>query len=134
MMRKATTKHIHCVSLIDADIDLGFKISCERTLKLTGVDFPFLVNQTVKTKESECAKHCIIVLLGGKSILVDIEDEDSKRLTCKVYLPVPNNPVSKFVVSIGGLSHLDVNGYIMDLANRQFSVEEVKSLLNKRPG
>lgn len=132
MLRKAITRHVHCAGIIDAVIDLGFKISVERTLKLSGVDFPFLVDRSQDSKESQNAKHCLIVLLGGKSILLEIDDEDSKRLTCKIYLPVPNIPEGPHVSKLTEGPHLYVNTYMTDLATRQFPVEEVKNLLNRR--
>lgn len=130
-LKRAKVVRIQSVNLIELDVDLGFGVSVTRVFTLDGIR----VSDVPRDKRRE-AVHCLVVLLGGKSVFVQPENTLPTARFARVYLDerIHGSPVG-LVQHAPGFDGpiLDVSVFFEWLAGCDFSVREVKAILNGTP-
>jgi hypothetical protein len=113
--------------MIEAHMDFGIKV--ERAIALDGFslsDFPEEMRSN--------AMHCLVVLLGGKRLIVNPSAQHHHITVAHLYLdeklrgPVP--PVGMEMVPGTNDTRLEVGTYFRSLRTSAFAVDEVKLMLN----
>ena len=129
---RAKTHHVNTPTSIDVMVDIRFGIFTLVEIKLKGVDLSF-VNRDDENSQKliDQAKYCLIILLGGKNILVEVED-DSKRKTKGIILLKSPCPLPECRVEYQGDEYVNVNRYMDYLNKGGFSPESVKNHFHKR--
>jgi hypothetical protein len=129
----ARTVRVYSHDSIVADIDLGFGAHVHRRVFIAGV--PARVQMGVKNE----AYHCLVVLLGGKNLLLEVSATPSDQPFCaKVYLDerVHGSPVGMTCPSGATVSpdnlRLDVGAYYVWLGQRGYDLGVLKETLNGR--
>jgi len=133
---KAKTVRVHSVGAIEVLIDLDFGVSISKIVTLEG-----LLPSDISDSEKNKAQHCLIVLLGGKRLLIQPDPAERKfwgrkpDTRSRVFLDerIFGSPIGMTT----GVAHedgefLDVVPFIQSLAGTGFQVEDVKAVLNRR--
>jgi hypothetical protein len=133
---KAKTTRVHSVGAIEVLIDLDFGVSISKVITLDGL-LPSDIPETEKNK----AQHCLIVLLGGKKLLLQPDPTESNfwgrkpDVRSRVFLDerIFGTPVGMTTgVSNEDGDFLDVVAFLKSLASDGYQVEDVKNILNRR--
>jgi hypothetical protein len=124
----------------EAVVDCDFGMSKRQVFQLADFDTRALPHEA-----HNAAKHCLIVLLGGRDRLVLRPDPFSRRewhaqpvIRARVYLPlrapVAPPPVGyvESMPEVKGGPFLEVSAYMHWLSERGFDVALVRSMLNGR--
>ncbi len=117
--------YIHPPNVIRVDLDVGFGVTIRRDLRLEGVQKNFVPLSKVNE-----AKHCLVVMLGGSRVIVQVQDTDSELPIARVFLAEKFNGAPPGVTEVFGNPLLDVSTYFMSLAP-DFDVKVVKALFNR---
>jgi len=132
---RGRTVRVQTANRVEVDLDLDFGLRLKRTFLLE--DFSL---QDVPEEKRSDAKHCLVILVGGKNLVVRPDPRTRDKwhsladLRARVYLRerVFGNPVG-FVeqgVSEAGGPVLEISPYMLWLAERGFDVEDVKATMN----
>ena len=125
---KAKTVRVSSVNSLLVDLDLGFGIHAHRTVYLEGVSVG-----SVPAPLRKNAMHCLVVLLGGKRLLLRTTDAQKvDGVLARVYLAekVYGNPVGLSVPYGFDDALLDVSEFYLSLRTNGYDVSGVKSILN----
>lgn len=124
----ARVVRVHSASRVELDIDLGFGVRLVRVFALEGVD----ARQIPESQASE-AVHALVVLIGGKQVLVRPEHRKSDARRASVFLNerVFGTPVG-FVADVPGLPRpiLDVAMFFNWIAARAFDIGLVREVVH----
>jgi len=131
-LHNAKTLRIVDPTTIEAELELGFGVKVHRKIKLEGID-QSIVPSYLKNK----AQHVLVVLIGGKKIVVQAATNTIDPLVRgRVYLDetVHGNPVGMSCPPGAEREMLEVSEYIRWIAGKDFELNEVLFTLNgKRP-
>lgn len=105
-------------------LDLGMHVALDRVFSIAGIDQD-RVPPALRTE----ALHCLVVLLGGKRILVSVQDDDDPIAHVYLNERVRAGASGLFPVSFDSTPRLDVGLFFMSLLD-DFSVARVKAVLN----
>jgi hypothetical protein len=123
---------------IDAIVDCDFGLSARRVFQLAEFD-----SRALGPEAHHSAKHCLIVLVGGRDRLVIRPDPFTRRewyaqavIRARVYLPVAamaDQPVG-YVESMPEAKgpFLEVSAHMRWLQDRAFDVQLVRDMLKRR--
>lgn len=133
MLYKAKVARVVGPNVIEVDISLGFNLTHNACVWLNTV--PDIRDSELRDK----ANHCLVILIGGKKVFLDIEYPNNLKSTAQVYRALNEKNVQafgKYVTNLGGLpggtypEHvLDVNRYMLHLEEVTYDVQEVKDRL-----
>lgn len=127
-LKPARVVRVHNVNRIEFDLDLGFGVHIHRTFSLQGFD-----PKSVQEAHRQAAVHAVVVLVGGKSVFVEPENDRADCREARVYLNerIHGTPVG-FVSNIPRLSRpiLDISMFMSWLADRAFDIKLVHSVIN----
>lgn len=126
----ARTVCVHAPNLIEATLDLGFGVSLTRIFRLDTVSTDGLDEEAYSR-----AKHCLVVLLGGKRLLVQPQDERTFKNPIEARIYLDEKTHGKLVGQTCGMSTsvdpvLEVGPYVNWLRARGFDLDDVKFALN----
>lgn len=132
---RARTLQVVSVQRIEAMLDLDFGVHIQRTFEIDGIG-----ELNVKSQDEwAAARHCMIVLLGGKQLVVhpDASTREvwyrTSPIRARVYLlgRIRGNPIG-YVADLPGVGGpaLDVGPYIARLAQDGFEIDFVKETIN----
>lgn len=126
----ARTVRVHTANQIEVTINLGFGVGITRVLRLDNVSTDGLDDE-VRSR----AAHCLIVLVGGKRLLVQVEDTQTYAtpVEARVYLDEKTN--GTLVGHTFGLSDavdpvLELAPFMNWLGQRGYRVDDVRRALN----
>jgi len=110
-----------------AEIELNFGVKIRRTLQLEGIPDTFAV-RSWRAK----AIHALVVLAGGKKLVVHVDDAESEPLIGRVYLDerVHGRPAGLECPYGLDVEMLDLSTYLLWLKDQQFDIGLVKRTLN----
>ena len=110
----ATAGNVVDFDCVEFNILLGFGVSISRKMKIN-LGIPKLNSDVLSQK----ALRCMIILLGGgKKVLLELCINDAY---VSVYVVRKANP--QFMITIGGITVLDVNAVMKELYQKEFSAE-----------
>lgn len=131
----AKTLRVRTVSRIEALVDLGFDMSIRRTFVLRGVTLPPQI-------DTEQAKHCLIILIGAKRLIVRPDVQSCERwgvmeeIPCRIFLAerVFGKPIG-YTINLPEAAGpvLELGPYISWLATQNFDLNVVKQTVNGAP-
>lgn len=130
---RADVVRVQALDAIEVILDLNFGIHLRKRITLEGWS-----PQTIAPKLRSAAQHCMIVLLGGKSILV-LTDDTNRNDTAlgRVYLAeklAPDYTGPGLLVPPGlDKPALEVTTFLQHLSTRSFDKSDVIRLLNGAP-
>lgn len=127
-LRAGKTVRVHSVGRVEVEIDLGLGVHKQHIFALEDLQ-PKRISDELRSK----ACHCLVVLIGGKRLLVQPEHlrPDAKRarlfLTEKIY----GSPVG-IVQHAPGIDRpiLDVSVFMEWLSGSDFDVAKVREVTN----
>jgi hypothetical protein len=129
-VKRGNTVRVHGVNRVEIDLYLGFGIKLSKLFELDGVSA-----SSVPVSYKSAAVHCLVVLLGGKRVLVQPENEKPTCKLARVFLNerIYGSPVG-LVTNVDHLDHpiLDVTPFFCYLAEHGFDVRRVHEVLNRR--
>lgn len=133
---RAKTVRVHSPNSVEVDLDLEFGVCLRRVVVFDG--FPL---SSVPAGQRELAMHCLVILLGGRNLLVQPNPKDRSawgrqaELRARVFRAerVYGTPVglTTNLPDVSG-AHLDVVPFLHYLAERGFSLKDVKAVVNGR--
>lgn len=133
----ARTQRVQSVRRIEALVDLDFAVQIRRTFLLDALQLPPLDEAMIAR-----AKHCLVVLIGGKQLLVR-PDPNTRwnwhlmpEILARVFLNerVFGRPVGYIELMPEAQGPvLEVAPYMNWLASQRFDVDLVRETLNWRP-
>lgn len=127
----AKTAFVIDATRVDLQLELGFGVSIIRPFLLDNVNFPWMRSaDELDRRRAKEARHCLIILIGGKEVIADVDDDRRRQLTVIVYLPVKKFGLPGTVVDVDGESCVCVNDYMNQLEISGFSPNLVKMHLN----
>ena len=116
----------HC---IEADIELDFGVHVRRVVHLEGLDA-----QTVPSSLVSRAKHALVVLIGGKNLIINTEPTlNGSKVVGRLYLDVPvyGNPPGMTIPPGLDQEMLEVSEFFLSLRKNGFNKDDVLSILNR---
>lgn len=129
-LKPARVVRVHGVNRVELDIDLGFGVRVVRTFTIEGIN-----HDTVPRELLKFAVHALVVLIGGKKVMVQPESELPDARLASVYLceRLHGHPVG-YVADIPGLPQpiLDVAMFFGWLSERSFEIRLVREVVNGR--
>tara|TARA_R100001086_G_scaffold120987_1_gene62317 strand:- start:1866 stop:2285 length:420 start_codon:yes stop_codon:yes gene_type:complete len=131
-VRPASVKHIKTPNRIELSVDLGFGVHVNRVFLLADVRI-----DDIPQEHRQAAVHCLVVLIGGKSVLVEPEHLRENCRFARIFLTsrVYGHPVGLVLESpIFDRPVLDVGMFYQWLAGRDYDVAEVRSILTRGGG
>lgn len=129
-VKHGTTVRVHSVNRVEINLNLGFGSSLSRIFTIDGVVSADVVND----KKSD-AVHCLVVLLGGKKVIVQPENEKATCTYGRIFLneKIHGSPIG-LVTNVERLDRpiLDVTPFFHFLAQNDFDVKLVHEVVNRR--
>ena len=122
------TIRVHSLNCVEIDLQLGFGVSVRKSILLEGVQ-----PKTIPRRLASGAKHCLVVLLGGKRVIVHVDDHRKDGfLVGRVYLDekVYGDPVGMLEPFGLAKTLLEVSTFYAWLADREYDIAQVKAVLN----
>lgn len=127
-LMQARVVQVHTWNRVEFDVELGFGVRCSRVFTLEDLPTPSAAN-------ARHAVHAMVVLIGGKRVLVQPESNRTDARSARVYLTerIHGHPVG-FVSDAPGLPSpvLDVGMFVAWLAARDYDIGAVKAAINGR--
>lgn len=124
----ARVVRVHSASRVELDVDLGFGVRISRTFQIDGID-----SKAIPADQVSAAVHALVVLVGGKSVLLSPEHTKPDARRGSVYLNerLHGTPVG-FVGDVPGLSKpiLDVAMFFNWIAAQSFDVGLVREVVH----
>lgn len=123
----AQVVRVHSVTQIDVQLDLGFGVFKRHLFALEDIrvsDIPPALRRD--------AAHCLVVLIGGKSVLLQPDTRKVSAKLARVYLTdrIHGSPVGLAMHAPGfDRPVLDVTTYYQWLRGCDFDLDEVRSVL-----
>lgn len=129
-IRKGVTARVHSHARVEVSLDLGFGVHLHRVFFVDGIR-----DGLVPSDKLSDAAHCMVVLLGGKRLLVQPENERPTCSYARLYLneKIYGNPVG-FVQNVEKLERpiLDVAVFFEHLSRNHFDLRLVYNAINSR--
>jgi hypothetical protein len=134
----AKTIRVHSIGLVEVSLDLDFGVRLNKLISVSGMSAA-----SVPERLRSSAMHCLVVLLGGKRLIVQPDPECRldwgrlRELEARLFLDerVFGSPVGLTTNLVGdGSENLDVSMYFESLRDTNFSVDAVKNTLNRKGG
>jgi hypothetical protein len=132
----AKTVRVHAVGVVEVSLDLDFGVRLNRLITL-----PDMESSTIPDTVKSNAMHCLVVLLGGKQLIVQPDPESrsdwgkGQEINGRIYLDerVFGSPVG-LTTGVSGCRAdvLDISPYFESLRECGFEVSAVKDTLNKK--
>ena len=132
---RAKTVRVHSIGVVEVSLDLDFGVRVSKVLSIEGIR-PLEIPEHLHSN----AMHCLVVLLGGKKLLVQPNPDDREAwgrmptIRARVFVDekVHGNPIG-LTTNIDGVDGdlLDVAPFCHDLCSSGFPVDGVKQVLNK---
>ena len=125
---RGRTVRVMSPNLVEVELQLGFGVSIRKAVRLEGID-----ESSIPRHCARDAKHCLVVLLGGKHLLVHTDVHRQGRiLVGRVYLDarVYGAPIGMEVPFGMDESRLDVSVFYDWLRGCRYDVGMVKAVLN----
>lgn len=128
---KAKVKKVHSCNRVELRIELGFGCSIDKTFTLEDVRV-----KDIDPDNRRAAVHALVVLAGGKRVLVQPENSSPEAKIARIYL------VEKIYGSpVGVVMHapktegpiLDVSVFYNWLRPQGFEIAEVRAVVNGSP-
>jgi hypothetical protein len=126
------TVKVLSTNCIEVALDLGFGLHLNKRIVLEGID-----NRSIPKKYRNAAQHALIILVGGKRLLVHVDDtKQDGYLTGRVYLDekVYGEPVGMTIPFGRETPLLEVSEFYRWLGDVEFDLKEVKAALNGKNG
>ena len=127
-LHHARVVRVRSLNCLEVDLDLGFGISVMKRIVLEGVDYRGIP----KALRSD-AKHCLVVLLGGKRVVVHTDQSKQDGFILgRVYLDERVYGKPEGLTVPFGLTEpmLEVGAFYTWLAGKEFDVHLVKVAIN----
>lgn len=124
----ARTIRVLAPDAADIDVDLGFGIHVTRRVTIEGVD-----RQAIPRHLKDNAAHCLVVLLGGKSLYVTLDvGQHVPVVPARVFLnaKVFNLPADALQSEFKGRMLVDAGWFFSTLVLGGFDLDTVKLVLN----
>lgn len=132
---KARTVRVQTATRLEVELDLDFGVTLNRAFLLDG----FSMKDALEDERAR-AKHCLVILVGGKHLIIRPDPRCRPRwgragdLRACVYLRerVHGDPVGFIERGVEEAQGpvLEVSPYMRWLAERGFDVEDVKATMN----
>ena len=122
------TVRVMSLNSIEVELQLGFGVSIRKAVRLEGID-----ESSVPRHHASDAKHCLVVLLGGKRLLIHTDvHRKGRTLVGRVYLDerVYGEPVGMGIPFGMDELRLDVSVFYEWLRANGYNVQAVKVMLN----
>jgi hypothetical protein len=116
------------LNVLEVELQLGFGVSIRKAVRLEGIE-----ERDIPRRNASDAKHCLVVLLGGKRLLVHTDaHREGRTLVGRVYLDerVYGEPVGMTIPFGLDESRLDVSTFYDWLRAHGYDINVVKSILN----
>lgn len=131
---RARTVRVHAPNVIEATLNLGFGIGVTRLLRLDNVSSDDLDEETRRR-----AAHCLVVLVGGKSLLAQVADTQTYAVPVEARVYLNERTYGRQVGHTFNLSDavdpvLELSPFMGWLGARGFDVDDVKRALNGNGG
>ncbi len=113
---------------VEIDLQLGFGVFIRKAVRLEGIEA-----RAVPKAFLDPAKYCLIVLLGGKRVLVHTDPHRRGRFVVgRVYLDerIHGRPVGMETPFGLDESRLDASAFYAWLSEHKYDVQLVKAILN----
>ena len=111
-------------SSVDMLVQLGFGVSIRRRVWMKGV--PAVENDELRKK----AIHCLVVLIGGKNVNVEISDTEQYRVEGVIMRDLDTDKTGAFEGMLAGERNaVNVNAVMCTLRECNFDVNNVKTRL-----
>lgn len=132
-------QHVLTPNAVEIMLDLAFSVHTSRRFTLEEVPLPDRSDETTWDR----ARHCLVVLLGGKRVVVQMSardcSNDSARnfIPARVYLDTRIDPQTVgYTPSVPGWHRpmLDVNTFFASIAVGGYRVATVRAALNHTRG
>lgn len=129
-LHSAKTIKVLDTNILEAELDVGFGTRVVRRVKLEGID-----NKFVPKDAKSRAMHCLVVLCGGKRLFVQADPTvidgpvigrvflEDRVFSDGPWMMEPPDQERK---------HLEVSTFLQHLKEKDFDVEEVKTVLNRK--
>lgn len=129
---RARTVRVERLNCVEVSLDLDFGVAVKKRIIIEGI-----TPREVPRKLHSAAEHCMIVLLGGKRLVIHVADAADKRdgiIVGRVYLAERTFGDPPGLRSPHGLDVklLEVGEFFQHLAAHKFDGDQVKRVLNKR--
>lgn len=129
-VRYGTTVRVHSVNRIEVNMDLGFGVHISRLFTLDCV-----VSSDIDHSRKHDAVRCLVVLLGGKKVIVQPENEKPTCTFARIFLneKIYGSPIG-LVTNVAKLDRpiLDVTPFFLHLAENDFDVQLVYEVVNRQ--
>ena len=126
-LRKAVVVRVHNLSRIECCLDLGFGVSLNHSFSMLGFD-PKLVPDEQRRE----AVHALVVLIGGKNVLLEPESDKPNVKSARIYLNerVYGTPVG-YVANVPKLPRpiLDVAMFMEWLSGVGFDAKRAREVI-----
>ncbi len=122
------TFRVRSINCIEVELDLGFGITVKKSVLLEGIERGDIPKRLVSR-----AKHCLVVLLGGKPVLVHTDDKRKDgHLYGRIFLDQKVFGEPEGMVKPFGLDEemLEVSTFYAWLKSKDFDIKLVKGILN----
>lgn len=122
------TVRVKSLDSIEVELQLGFGVSIRKAVRLEGIEAADIPGRLASD-----AKHCLVVLLGGKKVLVHTDEHRRGRfLVGRVYLDerTYGDPVGMATPFGLDVTRLDVSTFYDWLRKRSYDIKLVKAVLN----
>lgn len=129
-LHKAKTIKVLATNALEVELDVGFGTRVIRRVELEGIGERF-VPKDLKPR----AMHALVVLCGGKRLLVQADSNTIEGpVIGRVFLDEPVKTDGPWMLEPQGYEqkHLEVSTFFMHLKEKDFEVEEVKRILNRK--
>lgn len=120
---EAKTERIVDPDVLDALILMPFGVALSRRVHID--DAP-ICPPTLRKE----AMHCLVILCGGKDILVQTNAEQRDHLISARVGVHAKSPPLDCLMNVGGKALLDVGKFLVFLQTRHYAVHEVRAVLN----
>lgn len=128
-LHRARTIRVATSNSVILDVDLGFGVHIHRRAVLEGVR-----QQDIPYRFREEARHCLVVLLAKKKLLVQFVDErpQADPAIARIYLNerVHGNPEGLCNLASEDEPCLEISAFFLSLRRNRFDIEQVKAVLN----
>lgn len=126
-LRPATVVRVHCANRVEFDLNLGLGVHIVKTFTLSGFNPKLVTDQNRQN-----AVHALVILLGGKDVLLDLDSDRADVRNARVYLNerIYGTPVG-YVSNVPRLPRpiLDVPVFMEWLAGYSFDVALVREVV-----
>ena len=131
-LHRARTVRVQSFNCIEVDLELDYGVSIRKRIVLEGIQRSLVPEYRQKT-----AMHALIVLVGGKNLIVHIEPSNTTKMTDgyipgRVYLAEKVHGEPEGMAIPHGLDEelLEVSLFYLWLLKRDFDMSLIKEVLN----